>query len=323
VVFKLAGDGAWWEADWARRQFDAVEPENRLVARTLERAWEQALAAQRQAEADLVAQRARRPTRLSGEEIDWLTRAGADVRAVFQAPTTTWRDRKQLLRAVIAEVVVTVRVADRQADVCIVWEGGATTEFVLTLNKTGGHFRTTDEDTVALVRRLAERYDDTTIAVILSQQRRTTGTGLPFTRSRVRSLRHAYDIPVFEPDSVTPADHDDVVVTIYQAEKLLGVDKSTIYRWLNTGFITGEQLTAGGPWHLRITDELRQRVVPDVPDGWLSLDQAARTLGVARQTVLHKVQRGELAAVHVNRGRRKGLRIQVEPAAPGLFATTE
>ena len=113
------------------------------------------------------------------------------------------------------------------------------------------------------------------------------------------------------------------MATIYQAERLLGVDHSTIYRWLRTGFITGEQLTPGGPWHLRITDELRQRIVPDVPDGWLPLDQAARALGVARQTVLHKVQRGELAAVHVTRGKRKGLRIQVQPASPGLFATTE
>jgi DNA invertase Pin-like site-specific DNA recombinase len=323
AVFELAVERSRFEADRARRQFDAVEPENRLVARTLERAWEQALAAQRQAEADLVAQRARRPTRLTGEEIDWLARAGADVRAVFHAPTTTCRDRKQLLRAVITEVVVTVRVADRQADVRIVWEGGASTEFVHTLNKTGGHFRATDEDTVALVRRLAQRYDDTTIAVILAQQHRTTGTGLPFTRSRVCSLRHTHNIPVFEPDSVTPSDDDALVVTIYQAERLLGVDHSTIYRWLRTGFITGEQLTAGGPWHLRITDELRQRIVPAAPDGWLSLDQAARALGVARQTVLHKVQRGELAAVHINRGKRKGLRIQVEPAAPGLFATTE
>jgi hypothetical protein len=230
---------------------------------------------------------------------------------------------KQLIRAVIAEVVVTVRVADRRADVRFLWEGGATTEFVFLWNKTGGHYRTTDEDTIALVRRLAERYDDTTIAIILAQQRRTTGTGLAFTRSRVNSLRHAHGIAVFQPDRVTPPDDAGVVATIYQAERLLGVDHSTIYRLLRTGFITGEQLTPSRPWHLRITDELRQRIVPDVPDGWLPLDQAARALGAARQTVLHKVQRGELAAVHVNRGQRKGLRIQVEPGDPGLFATTE
>ena len=58
-----------------------------------------------------------------------------------------------------------------------------------------------------------------------------------------------------------------------------------------------------------------------MPDGWLALDAAAQALGVARQTVLHKVQRGELQAVHVNRGRRKGLRIQVKPDQYGLFDT--
>ena len=58
-----------------------------------------------------------------------------------------------------------------------------------------------------------------------------------------------------------------------------------------------------------------------MPDGWLSLDAAAKTLGVARQTVLLKVQRGELAAVHVNRGRRKGLRVQVRHDQAGLFDT--
>ncbi len=324
AVFELAVERARFEAERAGRQFDAVEPENRLVARTVERAWEAALMAQRQAEADLASQRARQPTRLTRDEIAWLTRAGADLKAVFHAPTTTWRQRKQLVRAVIAEIVVTVRVDDREADVRIIWEGGATTEFVLKLNKTGGHFRTTDEDTVALVRRLAERYSDSTIAAVLNKQGRRTGTGLAFTRSRVTSLRASYKIPVYTPaGDVTGGDDDGLVVTIYQAEKILGVDHSTIYRWLHTGFITGEQLTPGGPWHLRITDELRHRLVPEVPEGWLPLDQAAKALGVARQTVVHKVQRGELQAVHVTTGKRKGLRIKVFDDAPGLFATTE
>jgi DNA invertase Pin-like site-specific DNA recombinase len=324
AVFELGVERARFEAERARRQFDAVEPENRLVGRTLERAWEEALVVQRRAEADLTAQRARQPTRLTDDEVKWLARAGADVRAVFNAATTTWRERKQLLRAVIAEVVLTVRLADRQADVQIIWEGGATNAFVLALNKRGSHFRVTDEDTVALVRRLAERYDDTTIAAILSKHGRKTGTGLGFTRNRVCSLRHTHGIPVFERTATVVAPEDDgEVVTIYQAERILGMDKSTIYRWLHDGFIEGEQLTPGGPWHLRITDELRRRVVPEVPDGWLPLAQAAKALGVARQTVLHKVQRGELEAVYVNRGKRKGLRIKVIVDSPGLFATTE
>lgn len=61
--------------------------------------------------------------------------------------------------------------------------------------------------------------------------------------------------------------------------------------------------------------------MPHVPEGWVGLDQAARILGVARQTVLHKVQRGELQAVHVNQAKRKSLRINVIAASPGLFET--
>ena len=323
AVFELAVERARYDAERARRQFDAVEPENRLVARTLERALEAALVTERRAEADLVAQRLRRPTRLSDEEATWLARAGADVRAVFEAPTTTWRERKQLLRAVISEVVVTVRDADRQADVVIVWEGGATTRFIFELNKAGGHFRTTDEDTVELVRRLAQRYDDKTIAAVLGRQGRRTGTGLSFTQARVASLRVSRGIAAYQPLAVTPRDDDADVLSITAAEQTLRVSRATLYRWMRDGFVVGEQLTAGGPWHIRVTEELRQRIVPEVPEGWVSLDHAAKVLGVARQTVLHKVQRGELRAVHVNRGKRTGLRIDVNAASPGLFETSK
>jgi excisionase family DNA binding protein len=111
------------------------------------------------------------------------------------------------------------------------------------------------------------------------------------------------------------------VVPISKAEKILGVGRHTLYQWLRDGFITGEQLTPGAPWHIRIDQALRDKIRPEVPDGWLPLDQAARVLGVARQTVLNKVQRGELPAVHVNKGRRKGLRIQVKHQQDGLFDT--
>src|SRR5919108_1635811 len=104
-AFALAVERARFEADRARRQFDQVEPENRLVGRTLEHAWEEKLAALRRAESDLAVQQARRPTDLTEEEIPWVERAGADVRAIFDAPTTTWRERKQLVRALIHEVV--------------------------------------------------------------------------------------------------------------------------------------------------------------------------------------------------------------------------
>jgi hypothetical protein len=93
------------------------------------------------------------------------------------------------------------------------------------------------------------------------------------------------------------------------------------YPTLRDGFVTGEQLTPGAPWQIRIDQELRDRIRPQAPDGWLPLGQAAARLGVARQTVLNKVQRGELTAIYLTQGRRKGLRIQAGHGQAGLFDT--
>jgi DNA invertase Pin-like site-specific DNA recombinase len=320
-AFETAVERSRYEAERARRQFDACEPENRLVARTLEAAWEQRLRDLERAEADLATQRARRTSPLTAEELEQLQRAGADLRAIFDAPTTSQRDRKLLLRALISEICVTV---DRDAgtiDVSITWEGGAKTQLApLPLRRQGQPYRTTPEDTVALVRRLAAHYDDKTIALVLANQKRRTATGLRFTQHRVTNLRNSHGIPVFTPDPAA-AGADGELVSVRHAARELGVTPPTVYRWLRDGFIKGEQPTPGAPWRIRLNAALRAKVAEDAPDGWLGLDDAARALGVVRQTVLHRVQRGELAAVHVRRGQRQGLRIQVKPEHAGLFDT--
>jgi DNA invertase Pin-like site-specific DNA recombinase len=326
AAFELAVERARYEAERARRQYDQVEPENRLVARTLERAWEDRLAAARHAENDLRAQQARRPVSLTSEELTWITTAGADIAAVFRAPATTVPERKQLLRAAICEVVVTIHADTRVADLKIIWQGGAATDLAMTMNKKGGRLtKATSEDVIDLVRRLAASYDDKTIAAVLGKQHRRTATGLPWTRARVAVLRAQHRIPACQhkPGNVAPGGDDVLVVTISKAEKILRVSRVTLYRWLRDGFITGEQMTPGAPWQIRIDQALRDKIRPEAPDGWLPLDTAAQALGLARQTVLHKVQRGELQAVHVNRGRRKGLRIQVKHDQAGLFDTPD
>jgi len=305
-------------AERARRQFDGCEPENRLVARTLEREWEQRLTAVSRAERGVAEVAARRPDPLTDEEIAWCRHAGADLRGVFDASTTSDRERKQLLRAILTEVVVTVDRDSAQpvADLRVVWEGGAVTEHSVPLQRTGSHTRCTDQDTIALVRQLAKRHPDKQIAAILARQGRRTGAGNPFTAHRVAGLRAHHKIPAAP---VRPTAHDGTMVTIASAASELGVSAATVHRWLREGFISGEQITPGAPWQIRLTDELRDRVCEHAPDGWLPLADAAAALGVVRQTVLHKVQRGELAAVYVHRGKRKGLRIQVKPDQAGLF----
>jgi predicted DNA-binding transcriptional regulator AlpA len=325
-AFELAVQRARYETERAHRQYDAVEPENRLVARTLERALEDKLAALRRTENDLAAQRARRPVTLTEDEVAWIRRAGADVAKVFHATTTTIPERKQLIRAVIDHIVLTINAEDRVAALHIIWQGGASTELSMAMTKRGGHTRTSSEDLVELVRRLTEHYDDKTIAQILSKQHRRTATGLGWTKTRVTTLRVSHGIAAYQPpnaENVTPDDQDVLVVTVPKAAELLGVSKYTIYRWLREGFIAGEQLTPAAPWHIRIDQQLRDRLRPEAPEGWLPLDQAANALGIARQTVLHKVQRNQLPAIYVNRGRRQGLRIQVKPDQAGLFDTPQ
>ena len=124
-------------------------------------------------------------------------------------------------------------------------------------------------------------YDDRTVAVILAKQKRRTATGLTWTRPRVATLRANHAIPAYQPPpaaDVRPDCDDAVVVTITAAEKPLGVSKVTLYRWMKDGFITGEQITPGAPWRIRIDQALRDRIRPETPDGWLGLDEAANRL---------------------------------------------
>jgi hypothetical protein len=303
---RLAVERAEFDADRARRQFDACEPEHRLVARTLERALEDALAAVERERGKLAALEQARPAPLTGDERTALARLARDLPRLWNAPTTTDRDRKELLRTLVCDVIVTVHAADKRADVEICWEGGARTELTVRLNARGPERRRLPEDTIELIRRLAAHHPDDQIAAILARNGRRTGTGLPFTAARVRAARQRAGIPA------APApDPDSKLMTINQAAAELDVSVFTIRRWLREGLLPGEQAAPAAPWRIRLTDESRARFVPDTPDGYLSLADAAKALGCARQTVLHKVQRGELEAIHVTRGRRKGLAINV------------
>jgi excisionase family DNA binding protein len=325
AAFETALERARFEADRAMRKHDEVEPGNRLVARTLEARLEERLAAAGRAEAALAAARARHPVQLTSEELAWLSRAGADLRAVFDTPAVTNSQRKQLIRAVISEITLSIDRQERTCDVLIAWQGTATTAVTIPLPKRGAGAVTTSEGTLDLVRRLARDYNDTTIAQILGRQHRRTATGLAWTRDRVSSLRRSHGIPHCPdaPGNVSGTGHDHLMASVPQAAQLLGVDKTTIYRWLKDGFITGQQLTPGAPWRIRVDQALRDKIRPTAPDGWLPLDQAAKVLGIAPQTVLHKVQTGRLQAIHVTSGRRKGLRIQVGHDQPGLFDTSQ
>jgi excisionase family DNA binding protein len=314
--WRLAVERATYEAERAERRYRAVEPENRLVARGLEAEWEQRLREREQAQAELTRREAQRPKTLTPKERHAILALGSDLKRVWSAPTTTPRDQKELLRTLLEEVILAVYRDDYRAHLTLRWRGGLLTELDVNLPRSRPATVRTDEETVALVRRLAAHYPDSVIAGILNRQDRTTARGLRFTANLVGNLRRHWDIPRFQP----PTDpRDGELVNIKQAAKVLGIAPSTIHRWLNDGFIAGEQLTPGAPWQIRITEELRNRFVDQAPEGYVTMQEATKVLGVTRQTVLQRVKNGELDAVHVYRGRRKGLRINVINNQSDLF----
>jgi excisionase family DNA binding protein len=314
--WRLTVERASYEAQRAERRYRAIDPDNRLVARGLEAEWEKTLRDLETAKAELLRREQQRPKTLNADERRRLLALGADLSEVWRAPTTSARDKKELLRALLEEVIIAVNKNAYRSHLTLRWRGGALAEIDLDLPRRRAAPVRTDEDTVTLVRRLAVHYPDAVIAGILNRQQRTTAYGHRFTANHVGNLRRHWNIARYEPPATPP---EGEVLTIKQAAARLGVATSTIHRWLNDGIIAGEQLTPGAPWRIRLTDELRARVAEQAPAGYLTMYQAMRRLGVSRQTVWQRVKRGEIEAIHVRRGRQKGLRLKLNSSQPDLF----
>jgi len=285
------------------------------VARGLEREWEASLKALETAKADLARRESERRRTITEQERSRLLALGPDLVSLWNASTTTARDRKELLRTLIDEVVVRVEREAFCAHLTVRWKGGALTDIELDLPRSRPATIRTSEHTVELLRRLAAHYPDAVIAGVLNRQGRTTAYGHRFDRNRVGNLRRHWTIPAFPETSRSEGD----LVTIRQAAIALGVAPSTLHRLLNDGVIAGEQDTPGAPWRIRLSDKLKARFVAEADDGFLPMREAMRALGVSRQTVLQRVKRGELEAAHVVRGKQKGLRIKVLTQQPTLF----
>ena len=241
---------------------------------------------------------------------------GSDLRLVWIAPTTTDRDRKELLRTLLEEVILKVERKENRANLTLRWRGGMITKLDVQLKSYQVQGPKTDEDTLSLLRRLATYYPDNVIAGILNRQQRKPAYGGQFTAGQVGNLRRYHDIPRFEPATDSPSGE---ILPVQKAAKVLGVAASTLHRWLNAGFVAGEQLTPGAPWRIRITEDLRNLFVDTAPPDYLPVVDAMRRLGVSRQTLWQRVKSGELEALHVRQGKRKGLRIKIVDSPPGLF----
>jgi excisionase family DNA binding protein len=251
---ELALDQARYEAARSRRQYDAVDPDNRLVAAELERRWNERLLAVRALEDERDALAARSPTALTEAERQRLLALGDDVERAWHSPGATPATRKRIIRTLIEEIVV--RIEGDVLDLVIRWVGGDHTPLQVRKNRAGQHRWSTDADVIELVTVLARQMPDQAIAAVLNRAGKTTGRGNGWTRSRVCFLRNHRMIPPYREGE--RAERGEV--TLEEAAARLKVSEPTARRLIKDKVLPAEQLCKGAPWVIRAGDLDRETV---------------------------------------------------------------
>jgi excisionase family DNA binding protein len=245
---ELALQQARYESNLARRQYDAVDPDNRLVAGELERRWNEKLGEVRGLEDQIAAVAAHQQPSLSHDERAALMRLGADLEQAWSHPAATTATRKRIVRAVLNEIVV--RIDDGYIDLVLHWQGGDHTALRVKKNATGQHRWTVAEETEVLIRELARLMPDKTIAALLNRAGKPTGRNNGWTQNRVCTFRNHRGIEVYRDGERLQRGE----ITLEEAADRLNVSTMTVLRMIRRGAIPARQLCKGAPWVIKVAD---------------------------------------------------------------------
>jgi hypothetical protein len=241
-----------YEADLARRRFLSVEPENRLVARTLEREWNDKLNLVEQIQRQWAGQERAAVLQVTETERQQILQVVQDFPILWHAATTTHAERKQLVRYLIRDV--TLQGLETTIHIGIRWQTGAVTEHVIPR----GTLRTADKIITAIREAVAQQQSDAQIAQTLNARGWRTARRHAFTSERVKELRHLYHIP--RGDNQSPARYPsgqraDGLYTVRRASELLNWSISTIHKWCRRGILDSLQKAPGSPVWVKLTPE--------------------------------------------------------------------
>jgi DNA invertase Pin-like site-specific DNA recombinase len=239
---ELALQQAKYEVTRARRQYDAVDPDNRLVAAELERRWNDAIKAHGELEQDLQALRAERPASLSADTRDALLKLGDDLPALWSHPMSPPQLKKRIVRTVLREIVVNMQ--EERVRMVLHWIGGDHSELEFLKNKPGVHRYASPDDIVQLVRELARVQPDASIASILNRLGRRTGKGHTWTEGRVCAFRGTHGIAVYREGERLGRGE----LTLEEAAKLLQTSTESVRRLIVQKVLVARQACTGAPW---------------------------------------------------------------------------
>jgi excisionase family DNA binding protein len=244
-ILELEVRQARYDASLAERRYAACDPDNRLIAATLEKNWEAALRRLRDLEARQPVEGS--PGRMADPNA--FSTLADDLSAAWTAPGVTTRARQQLLRALITDIIVDVDDAARDVVLTIHWRGGQHSELRVRKPRTGEHGCATTEDALAVMRSMAGRWSDEHIAASLNRMGLSTGQGKTWTAHRVSSVRRVRGIHAYR-----SAEKDGEWLTMTEAAKVSGVTNHTIRRLIKAGILPAVQVVPGAPHQIRATD---------------------------------------------------------------------
>jgi len=256
--WSLKRERARFDAERARRQYDGVEPENRLVARSLERLWEEKLRRAEEVEREYEAWRREQTTAISDADRAEILSLGENVPLIWNAETTTAADRKQIIRLVIKEVILDQKRERGLVWMKIVWQTGAASEHRFQ-RRVQSYEQHADPDRLqSRIRELnAMQKMDAEIASIVNAEGLCSARGPAFSGETIHFLRKRWRIPTVKINgsSVNPRRWADGSYSVQGAAEILGITSQTIFDWLRKGWLSGHQLAKGMPWQISLSEE--------------------------------------------------------------------
>ncbi|WP_413776924.1 recombinase zinc beta ribbon domain-containing protein [Mesorhizobium sp. AR07] len=264
----LRRERARYDAERARRQYDTVEPENRLVARTLEKAWEDKLRLIDEIEQEYRRWRDREPLVLQAQDHAALQELAENLPAIWHSETTQPEDRKRILRFIVQEVVLDQKKIRGQVAIRILWQTGATSDHQIQ-RRVQSYDR--DYGELELVRERITQLNaagdmDRQIAKILNDEGVRSARGKLFSYENIWLLRHRWGIPTAKINGVAanPPRWPDGTYSVQGAAAAIGVTAQTIFDYLAQGLVHGRQSTKGQPWQISLSsdqiDQLQRRL---------------------------------------------------------------
>jgi DNA invertase Pin-like site-specific DNA recombinase len=235
---------ARYEARLAARRYEAVDPDQRLVAAELEARWNvsllktQALETKLREFDDEIHSRS-----LPNREV--LLSLAQDLPAIWNSPTTDMRLKQRLVRILIEEIVVDVDEQNSQIILVIHWSGGRHSEIRVKKNEIGRHRRCTDIEPIAIIRQMAERFRDEQIAATLNRLGLKTGAGNTWNEARVRFAREYHQLPAVNSDQPR-TDY----VTLREAAQELDVSLTIVRRMIAEKKLPASQVVMCAPWQI-------------------------------------------------------------------------